>query len=250
MRKPKSRKALQRQRPTVPGSLVAASVVAACWGLTACGQAFPRTVSPTPAMDQTQRSPSIASPEPPPSATPINSADAAAESTQLARALLARLTVWTRHDGTTVLARYCRTAAVSCEARVTAFATMFVDAGRRFGLDPILLAALALHESNLNPAAVGPLGTAGIMQLHPRGVGKGEPFVESESFREECLTLVDACQQRVVWKASSAIAAALDDCGSLESALSRYATGRCGRAQSYLERLGTEIDTLRMLLGT
>jgi soluble lytic murein transglycosylase-like protein len=59
-----------------------------------------------------------------------------------------------------------------CDARLEAFAAAFVASGRRHGVPPEVLAAIAVGESGLNPHAVGAAGEIGIMQLHPRGVGR------------------------------------------------------------------------------
>lgn len=163
-----------------------------------------------------------------------------ASADRLTAALLTRLTVWTRRDGTRVLTRYCRSSTVPCETRVDAFAGFFFRAARSHGIDPLLLAAIALRESNLDPSAVGPLGTAGIMQLHPRGVGRGEPFVEDAAYREQCLQRVDACQWDVIDRASAALAEAVRACGNLDAALGRYASGRCQETPRYSRKVKEE----------
>ena len=136
---------------------------------------------------------------------------------------------------------------IDCRTRLRVFAAMMHDTAKRHRLDPFLLGALAFHESGLNPAAVGPLGTAGLIQLHPRGVGRDERFVQDEAFRNECLDRVDACQGPVLEKGAAAIATSITACGSLRQALGRYGTGRCTGRGRYIGRVLAERERLRSL---
>lgn len=59
------------------------------------------------------------------------------------------------------------------------FAELFNAAGSRYGVDPVLLAAMARTESSFQPGAVSPAGAQGLMQLMPgtaRGLGVADPF--------------------------------------------------------------------------
>lgn len=50
---------------------------------------------------------------------------------------------------------------------VARYASLFAGAGRRHGIDPAVLAAVAKVESGGNPAAVSPAGARGLMQFMP-----------------------------------------------------------------------------------
>ncbi len=59
------------------------------------------------------------------------------------------------------------------------FADLFNTIGNRYGVDPVLLAAMARTESSFQPSAVSPAGAQGLMQLMPgtaRGLGVADPF--------------------------------------------------------------------------
>ena len=47
------------------------------------------------------------------------------------------------------------------------YAELFTDAGRRYGVDPLLLSAVARAESGYNPRAVSGVGARGLMQIMP-----------------------------------------------------------------------------------
>lgn len=64
------------------------------------------------------------------------------------------------------------------------FDSLFIAAGKAFGVDPALLKAVARAESGLNPRAVSPAGALGIMQLMPataRALGVDDPFDPAQS---------------------------------------------------------------------
>lgn len=115
-----------------------------------------------------------------------------------------------------------------CDARLAAFSRYFISAGRTFDVSPWVLAAMARHESGLNPYATGPIGERGIAQLHPRGVGQRSQFVRSPAFRRACMRQADACQEEVVLIQAEHLRFWIDRCGDLKRALGGYNRGRCG----------------------
>ena len=64
------------------------------------------------------------------------------------------------------------------------YADLFNAAGRQYGVDPVLLAAMSRTESNFDPAAVSPAGAQGLMQMMPgtaKGLGVTDPFDPTQS---------------------------------------------------------------------
>ena len=122
---------------------------------------------------------------------------------------------------------------------------MFIEAGERHGVDPWLLAAMALRESGLDPSALGRRREAGILQLHPRGAGRDMRFVQDEDYRERCLRTVDACQAEVVERAARTLADAIEECGGLRRGLGAYAAGHCTGRGPYATHVLEERDRLR-----
>ncbi len=166
----------------------------------------------------------------------------------LSQALTARLTVWTRANGSPVLSRRCREGPVDCEARLRAFAALFVSSARRYDLDPFLLAALAVRESGLDPAALGRRNEAGLVQLHPRGAGRDVRFVQDAAYRERCQAELDACQGPVLDRGAAYLAEGIHACGSLVAGLGRFASGHCTERGVHPRRVLAERDQLRSLV--
>ena len=169
----------------------------------------------------------------------------AATAVALARALDERLTVWQAGDRR-VYVRHCRSSRVDCRARLVAFAGILTSAGYRHGVDPFLLAGIALRESGLNPFAEGLAGERGIVQLHPRGVGSRVRFVRSEGYRRRCERQEDACQGEVVEEGAAHVASAIQRCGTVEAGLGAYNSGVC-QVTAYSERvLEARVELLRL----
>lgn len=167
--------------------------------------------------------------------------------TPLVHALTERLLVRTRRNGERIYAAHCENAPSGCHSRIEALAALLQDAAERYDLDPYLLAALAVRESMLDPQALGRNGEAGILQLHPRGAGRGVPFVEDEDLRERCEGETDGCQGPIVDRGAATLAESIERCGSVRSGLGRYASGRCRDDLRHIDNVLEERDNLREL---
>jgi len=171
----------------------------------------------------------------------------AGEAGPLARALAQRLTVWTKHDGTPVYARHCRNGPVPCGERIATLASLLQQTARAHRIDPYLFAAIAVRESALDPSAVGAAGEAGIVQLHPRGVGRGVRYVHDPGYRAGCQSRPDACQRPVLEHGASALQRSIARCGSVAGGIGRYASGRCDADHRYVDRILDERRRLRSM---
>lgn len=187
---------------------------------------------------------------------PATSAPADPLVTAIAQAAANEITVGTHRP---VPVRHCRNAGppipggdvwARCMRRLRAFAGMFVDVGRRYDLDPWLLAAIACKESGYNPHAVGSSHReGGIMQLHPGNRrNRAVPFLRSEAYAHECRGVVGACQLEVVERAAQILVAARARCPDERAVVNAYNLGaRCDSAWDYAGRVYT--IRARMLRG-
>lgn len=167
-------------------------------------------------------------------------------------AIEARISVGVnRSSGRTVPAAHCRHAKGGCDKRLREFATYIVESGHRHGVDPWLMAAMAVRESGFNPFAMGSVGEAGILQLHPKNPrAKHIEFLHNESYRKRCRQHAGACQREVVDHAAKVIARTLTLCdGDLLDALGAYNTGRCGGNDRYAKRILKTRKHLLSLVG-
>jgi hypothetical protein len=146
----------------------------------------------------------------------------------VARALDARLTVWKKPDGSVVHARHCRAVRQGCRARIVKFSQWMVEVADAHDLDPFLLAAMAIRESGLDPFAAGSIGERGLIQLHPRGVGRSVRFVQSEAYRRHCRHRPGACQHEVLEAGARLAARSIEHCGGVAEGLGAYNSGVCG----------------------
>lgn len=184
---------------------------------------------------------------PPPGAAQPDpgAAPADASVTALARALDRRMTVW-RTDRRVVYVRHCRSASGGCRERIATFARLIGDASERHGLDPFLLAAVAVRESGMDPTAAGAAGERGIVQLHPRGTGARVRYVRSEAYRRYCARRPDACQDEVLDAGARLLARSIDRCGGVRAGLGAYNRGECGETD-YARRVMSERQRLLRL---
>lgn len=216
----------------------------------ACGASSPPASEPapeptaTPAEDPAPTA--MAEPDPPVAEEPAEESNPDVDA--LTDAFSERLTVSRRRDGTRVLTRRCREGPVDCEARLRAFASLILEIAPRHGIDPLLLAAMALRESGLDPAALGRNREAGIVQLHPRGAGRNIRFVRDATYRNRCQRRVDACQREVLEHGALTLEQGIERCGGLRGGLGAYASGHCTTSARYIDRVLEERETLRGLV--
>ena len=156
-----------------------------------------------------------------------------------------------KRTGRTIPAAHCRHAPGGCEKRLMIFARFLAQSAERHGVDPWLMAAVAFRESAFNPFAMGSVGEAGVLQIHPRSPrAKNLRFIHDEHYRRRCRGKSDACQQEVIDHAAKVLARALDLCeGDVSDALGAYNTGRCGGNSRYSKRILETREQLLEMVG-
>jgi hypothetical protein len=153
----------------------------------------------------------------------------------LAGALLESISLGKDKQGRSIPAAHCRTASEGCERRLQELAGYLTDVGQERGMDPWLLAAIAVRESGLDPFVRGSAGELGILQIHPkRPDAKQVRFMRDAGYRQQCHRVPGACQREIVVHAAHILEQGLKAChGRLGAALGAYNTGRCGGNNDY-----------------
>lgn len=121
------------------------------------------------------------------------------------------------------------------------YADLFNAAGRQYGVDPVLLAAMARTESGFDPSATSPAGAQGLMQLMPgtaKGLGVTDPFDPAQSVQGAAQLMRDL----------------LDRFGRVDEALAGYNAGpgaviRYGGVPPYAETQGYVQKILALVQG-
>jgi hypothetical protein len=169
----------------------------------------------------------------------------------LQSAMRSRIVIGYNQSGRGVLAYHCRHAKEGCERRLSQFAHYLVDASQAHGIDPWLMAAMALKESGLNPFAKGPAGELGILQIHPkRRDALHVRFIRDEWYRLRCRREPGACQREIVDHAARVLARSVEMCGGdIKGALGLYNTGRCGGSRAYAKRILLERGEMLRAVG-
>ena len=149
-----------------------------------------------------------------------------------------RMVVWKKPSGESIYIWHCRSAEGGCRRRLEAFATALSEASEQYGLDPWLLAAVAIRESGMNPDAVGSVGERGIVQLNPRSkYARDLRYFRSERYRSWCMRQVGNCQADVIDRGAKLLSRAIKRCGTVRSGLGMYQTGRCDADRLYVRRV-------------
>lgn len=108
-------------------------------------------------------------------------------------------------------------------------------------VDPLVLLAISLHESNLNPRAVGKAGETGPWQVHP--------VHRDSEYRVACRTFPENCAAWHVQTAARILRKGLETCGGdLKGALAYYNRGHgCKGRNQYVAGVMRELSYLREL---
>lgn len=128
----------------------------------------------------------------------------------------------------------CSSGKWTCRERIEEFSLYFSE--EAYDNTPItarFLAAVAYHESRMNPGAKSKSGDLGIMQLNPK-FHQNVRFVRDARYREFCIKRRrGACQRQVVRAAARFLHKSYQKCGSRIKALRRYHTGSCWKKPEY-----------------
>ena len=133
---------------------------------------------------------------------------------ELEDALYRRVVVWETPSGKKVTIAHCGRGE-GCKERISAFAGWIESAAAIYQIDQWILGGMAFHESGLNPFAKGSIGERGILQLHPKGVGRsisGLLFLARRR-RWDCATIVRARRKVKLANPVCCIVKRLFECG-------------------------------------
>lgn len=94
--------------------------------------------------------------------------------------------------------KFCREDPL-CLPSIKAYASYVVSLSESYNIDPWLLLAIILHESNFNAFTVGKKKERGLTQLHPYSyLGKQSRFVQEHAHWSACKGSTGHCQYEVV----------------------------------------------------
>lgn len=127
-------------------------------------------------------------------------------------------------------ARSCSSREFGCEAHISAMVDLFFLEYQKTGIDPLIIAAMAKHETNFNPFAVNDrTQAAGILQLLPsQRSAEGLNFIHSASYRNQCEGEYYACQEEVLDASLKLLERSIRRCdNSLAQGLGMYGSGSC-----------------------
>jgi len=153
--------------------------------------------------------------------------------------------------GETVYSKSCMDRIYGCEAHIESVVDMFFEQHYRRGIDPLVLAAIAKHETNFNPFAVNErTRAAGLLQLMPGSrFAEGISFIHSAQVRARCANSYNACQEEVVDASVTLLERSIRRCdNSLREGLGMYGSGSCEgsrRFASYVIRLSNHLRQRR-----
>lgn len=152
----------------------------------------------------------------------------------MTRAVLSKLTVWTRQNGEPVYWVKCRELSYGCERQISTFVDYIFDATEEYNFNPWLLAGVAWHESRFYPFARSGAGAFGIFQILNRSrASRGLSFIHDRRVRNRCRSELGACQRPIVERAVFWLKGSIDRCGSIDGGLRMYNSGRCDGPSRY-----------------
>lgn len=134
--------------------------------------------------------------------------------------MMQEITIGSTKEGNPVYPKYCLRQRGGCRAMVTRQAKYMVESGEKHDVDPLLVAAVAINETRLNPNAVGAVGERGIMQLHPK-------YKWGKRANKACRHQPRRCTRYVIDSGTRLLSRCQRRCGTVERALGRYNTGTC-----------------------
>ena len=154
-------------------------------------------------------------------------------------AVTKRMVVWRNpYTQEPTYVSHCRRARGGCESRINQYAGYILESSNRHGVDPVLVAALAWHETRWHPYAEGPVGEFGIIQLHPKSPWGREA-------RKRCRrTSKTRCEALIVDIGVRTLAASIKTCGNVLEGLGRYNTGKC-MVNKYSRKVGKYYEEMK-----
>jgi hypothetical protein len=168
---------------------------------------------------------------------------------QIAQSILTEMIMCRqKSDGKIIFHQFCRENTNQCVQDAKDYARYIVRYSEEYNLDPWLPTAVAAHESNFDAYRVGSKGERTIFQLHPYSPwGKSSIFVQNRKFREQCKTINGHCQGEAVGLAIRLLRNSIDNCKSVDRALTSYNTGECSPLRNtYVESVKAKQNALKV----
>jgi hypothetical protein len=150
-------------------------------------------------------------------------------------------------------ARHCRDrfAPMGCETRVRTLVDRLFVASARYHIDPWLVVALAVENTNFDPFHIENSVATGILGIpFHSSWRRNDQFFRNPDYRYNCRNENDACQENIIDRSVRELATAIDRCErSARAGIRMYANGRCTQGARFARHVLRQKRRLQRMIS-